>query len=241
MSAQSTPAQPVSAQPHTESAVSILKRLMATAGIPSFRALCRQAGISDWAVQQVKRDRITHMRVETLQKLAAGLQLSLSELLCSFGVIECQIQSSPQPTDNSPLPINIHEHNAALAIEYQRLQNQLADQEVALRGRFQQEVLTVIEPWLLQWPTVTHAVEKNPELPATRLVPLVQPVQNLLTQWGIEAIAPVGSELPYNPQQHQLMNGNIQPGEPIKIRYTGFVQGNTLLYRAKVSPVEQGK
>jgi molecular chaperone GrpE (heat shock protein) len=97
-----------------------------------------------------------------------------------------------------------------------------------------------LESWLLQWPTVIHAVEQNPDLPASRLVPLVQPVQNLLEQWGIAAIAPVGAEIPFDPQQHQLMNGTAAPGELVKVRYTGFRRGDTLLYRAKVSPVSEG-
>ncbi|MEM9008261.1 MAG: hypothetical protein AAGE59_32725, partial [Cyanobacteria bacterium P01_F01_bin.86] len=127
---------------------------------------------------------------------------------------------------------------ARLETEYQRLQTHLEQQETTLRQRFQQEVLTAIEPWLLQWPTVTHAVEKNPDLPATRLIPIVQPMQTLLSQWEVEAIAPVGAEVPYDPQQHQLMNGTVQPGDRVRIRYAGFVMGSALLHRAKVSPVE---
>jgi molecular chaperone GrpE (heat shock protein) len=53
----------------------------------------------------------------------------------------------------------------------------------------------------------------------------------------VEAIAPVGAEIPYDPQLHQLMEGNPQLGEIVKVRYTGYRQGDKLLYRAKVSPV----
>ena len=214
-----------------KSATTVLKQLMTAVEIPSYRALCRMAGVSEWAVKQLRGDRITQMRVETLQKLAAALQLSLTELMGHFEVIDEAASSSTQTADHG-------DRIAALEAEYQRLQTQLEQQETAIHQRFQQEVLTVIEPWLLQWPTVVHAVEKNPDLPATRLVPLVQPVQNLLSQWEIAAIAPVGSEVPYDPQQHQLMNGNTEPGKPVKVRYTGFLQGETLLHRAKVSPVE---
>lgn len=204
---------------------------MEAAAIPSFRALCQQAGVSEWAVRQMRRDRITDMRLDTLQKLAVTLQLSLVELLSHFGVVEDHATSSVAVTDS-------RDRIARLETEYQRLQTHLEQQETTLRQRFQQEVLTAIEPWLLQWPTVTHAVEKNPNLPATRLIPIVQPMQTLLSQWEVEAIAPVGAEVPYDPQQHQLMNGTVQPGDRVRIRYAGFVMGSALLHRAKVSPVE---
>lgn len=217
----------------SESATALLKRLMDAADIPSFRALARQAEVSNWSVQQLRRDRILTMRVDILQKLATALNLSLPELLSQFGVVA---DSSHAATASSP-PAGGADRIAALEAEYQRLQMQLDQQAMLLQQQFQKEALTVLESWLLQWPTVTHAVEKNPDLPASRLVPLVQPVQNLLEQWGVQAIAPVGAEIPFNPQEHQLMNGTAEPGELVKVRYTGFRQGETLLHRAKVSPV----
>ncbi|EDX76427.1 hypothetical protein MC7420_4683 [Coleofasciculus chthonoplastes PCC 7420] len=62
-------------------------------------------------------------------------------------------------------------------------------------------------------------------------------MEQLLQQWGIEAIASVGDELTYDPQWHQLMSGTVQPGELVRVRYVGYRQGDKLLYRAKVSPV----
>ena len=53
----------------------------------------------------------------------------------------------------------------------------------------------------------------------------------------MEAIAPVGAEVAYDPQLHQPLEGTAQPGEKVKVRYTGYRQGDKLLYRAKVSPI----
>lgn len=224
---------PLSQFPET---ATVLQKLMAAAEIPSFRALARTAGVSDWAVQQLRRDRIAQMRITTLRQLARALKLSLVELLTQFEAVDAEapVEANPQPQ----MAIEGTMEDKSLPAEYQRLQAQLDAQETVLRDRFQREVLTVIEPWLLQWPTVVHAVENTPELPASRLVPLVQPLQTLLDQWGIAAIAPVGSEVPYNPRYHQLMAGTAAPGEPVKVRYAGFVQGDALLYRAKVSPAK---
>lgn len=59
-----------------------------------------------------------------------------------------------------------------------------------------------------------------------------------MQEWGVEAIASVGSEIPYDPQWHQLMDGTALPGELVRVRYTGYrLADNKLLYRAKVSPI----
>lgn len=103
--------------------------------------------------------------------------------------------------------------------------------------QFQVTSLQTLTPWLLQWATVVHAVQKNPDLPASRLVPLVQPVETLMRQWGVTAIAPVGAEVPFDPTCHELMGGVAQPGERVRVRYAGYRHGDRLLHRAKVSPV----
>lgn len=211
-------------------ATTTLRDLMAAAGIPSFRALARKAQVSDWTVRQLRSDRIQSMRLDMLQAIAQALNLSLVELLQHFGVVK-----SAQPATAAVG----NDDAAALRAEYQRLQTQLEQQETVLQQQFQAAALTVLEPWLVQWPTVTHAVANNPDLPASRLLPLVQPVQNLLETWDVEAIASVGAIVPFNPQVHQLMNGDAQPGAAVKVRYTGFQQRHKLLHRAKVSPVDE--
>lgn len=212
-----------------ENAAALLKQLMVMAKVPSLRALSRQAGVSEWAVQQLKRGRIGSMRVSTVKKLAVALQLSLPALLRHFQGIEAEAKL-PEPT------VEYRDRTATLEAEYQRLQTQLRDQEPRLRQQFQQDALKTIEPWLLQWPTVIHAIANNPDLPALRLLPLMQPIQDLLEDWNIKATASIGTVVPYDPYSHQLIDGTAaESGAPVKVRYAGFVQGDTLLYRAKVS------
>jgi DNA-binding Xre family transcriptional regulator len=219
------------ASPTRTSAVTTerLRSLMDAAGIASFRALARQAEVSDWAIRQLRSDRLQAMRIETLQKIAAALNLSLAELLSQLGAI-----SDSLPADAAVPAAEL----ATLQAEYQRLQAQLEQQAAQLQTQFQTAALATLESWLLQWPTVTHAVEKNPDLPASRLVPLVNPVQTLVEQWAVEAIAPVGAIVPFDPQLHQLMNGHANPGDWVKIRYTGFRHQGNLLHRAQVSPTQ---
>lgn len=204
---------------------------MAAANIESFRALARKAEVSLWAVNQLRRDRIDYMRVTTLQQLATALQLPLPALLNEFGVTASTFKNTKGGTASA-------QQITVLETEYERLQVQLAQQKQVLQLQLQREALATLESWLVQWPTIEHAVAKKPDLPASRLVPLVQPVQDLLEQWGVVAIAPVGAEVPFDPQQHELLDGTAEPGDLVRVRYAGFKHGETLLYRARVSRVD---
>ena len=90
---------------------------------------------------------------------------------------------------------------------------------------------------LLQWSAAAYAAQQNPQLTAVKLLPLMRPIEQLIQQWGITAIGTVGSEIPYDPQFHQLMSGKAEPGELVKVRYVGYQQPDRLLHRVKVSPV----
>ena len=223
---------------------------MQSVGVSSFKALSRVAGVSEWQVQQVRQGRIEQMQVKQVQKLAQALGRSLPELLDLFAenttlpntAIQHERSShQEQATHATELKTKV----AQIQQEYQRLQAQLAEQQNTLRQEFQQSSLQVLESLVLQLPTAIYAAQQNPQIPVARLLPLLRPIDQLLQSWGIEAIAPVGTELEYDPQWHQLMEGTAQEGDPlrvslrdrVRVRYTGYRQGNKLLYRAKVSPI----
>jgi molecular chaperone GrpE (heat shock protein) len=162
------------------------------------------------------------MQVDILLKISQALGITLTELLANF----------------APESVQKLEPTSTLAVgqEYQRLQAELEQQRQSLMQEFQQSSLQILESWLLQWPTVVEKVKQNPRLAAVKILPLLRPVEQLMQQWNVEAIAPVGAEVPFDPQLHQLMDGSVQDGELVKVRYAGYRQGNKLLYRAKVSP-----
>jgi DNA-binding Xre family transcriptional regulator len=207
---------------HTQDFTHPLQQLMQQAGVSSFKALSRKAAVSERQVRRLRQGQIAQMRVETLLKISQVLQVSMTELLTIFGETQ-SVDVLNSPTDMSQ--------------EYQRLQQQLHEQRETLMQEFQQSSLQVIESWLLQWPTAAYAAQQNQQLPAAKLLPLVRPVEQLLQEWGVEAIASVGAEIPYDPHLHQLMEGTAQPGEAVRVRYIGYRQAEKLLYRAKVSPV----
>lgn len=221
-------------QPDQNSAfASKLQEWMQQAGMTSFRALSRAAGVSRWQVEQLRRGNIAQMRVEILLKLSQALQISLPELLTP---LTASNDLTEQPSSLTP---NLEQQLTDLRQEYDRLQAQLAQQRQELLQEFQQSSVQVLESLLLQLPTAAYAAQQNPQAPAVKLLPLLRPVDQLLEHWGIAAIATVGAEVPYDPQQHQLMEGFAEPNDPVKIRYTGYRQGDRLLYRAKVSPINR--
>jgi DNA-binding Xre family transcriptional regulator len=193
-----------------------LQELMRSKGIHSFKQLCTQTGISEKQIRRLRQGHIKDLRLATLHPLSQGLGVSIADLLATF---------DPTSTTNP------------LQKEYDRLQTQLAEQRHTLQQEFQQESLQTLEPWLLQWSAAAYAAQQNPQAPAVKLLPLLRPIEQLLQQWGIEATATVGDEIPYDPQHHQLMGGTAEPNQLVRVRYAGYRQGNRLLYRAKVSPV----
>lgn len=206
-----------------------LQQLMQGVGISSFKALSKTSGVSEKQLRRLRKGQVNQLRVENLLKLSQVLQVSVSELLATFSSVDA----------NKPwLPQQETESLTVLKQEYQRLQQQLENQRDTLKQEFQQSSLQILESWLVQWPTAAYAAGQNQQLPAVKLLPLVRPVEQLMQEWGVEAIASVGSEIPYDPQWHQLMEGIAQAGELVKVRYTGYrLRDSKLLHRAKVSPV----
>lgn len=194
-------------------------------GVSSFKALSQKAGVSERQIKRLRRGEVMQMQVETVLKLSSTLKMPLKDFLAAFSASQFQfIESSNK--------------SAVLEQEYQRLQKQLAEQKVTLQQEFQQKSLQTLESWLIQWPTAAYAAQQKPEAAlAVKLLPLLRPVEQLLREWGVEAIASVGVELPFDPQQHQLIKGTAQPGDLVKVTHIGYRQGEKLLYRARAIPV----
>lgn len=211
----------------------VLANLMAQVTINSLEELSKIAGISELQIRRLQYGLIEKMSIETVIKLATALQISVEELIAKF-------TKTPFPQRETLSSAESESESSQFwQQEYQKLEQKMAQQPEILNNQFQQGSIQTIESWLIQWPTAVAAIEKNPELPAARLIPLVRPVKQLVDQWGLETIATVGEELPYDPQWHELMTGSANPGTKVKVRYVGYQQGNKILYKAKVSPVEE--
>ena len=208
-----------------------LQQLIQQVGLTSLRELSRQAGVSRWQVQQLRQGNAFKVRGENLQKLSNALQISMSDLLSTFSDVELKPQQNSTATEATAATAEMTSYQA----EYERLKSEMAQQEAALTQQFQQSCLQAIESWLKQWPKAVYAAEKNPQLPAVKLLPLMRPIEQLVKQWGVEAIAPVGSQIAYDPRWHQLTQGTAEPGEMVTVKSPGYRQGDKLLYRSEVT------
>ena len=187
-----------------------LQALMQAVAIPSYRALATKAGISRWQIQQIRSGNISKLRLETLIKLSDALEIPLATLLNHF-----LPDSAATPADKTPQPTQLPAPSTTAET-------------------VQSEALQTLETWLIQWPTIAKRAQDRPDLPAAKLIPFIRPVEQLMHEWGVEPIATVDAQIPFNPQKHQLTQGTANPGDLVTVTHTGHTQNGKLLHRAKV-------
>jgi transcriptional regulator with XRE-family HTH domain len=208
------------------------QELMENAGIFSLEELSRRSGISQWQLLRLQHGLMPKMPLEVIVKLAQTLGVAVDSLLAEFyGPVSPSLPLSA--ADTAP-----NKEIADLREEYTVLQAEMLQQRQTLEREFQEASLKVIESWLWQWPTAAALAQKNPQLEATKLLPLVKPVVDLLKNWGVEPLGLIGEKVAYDPVYHELLEGSAAPGDLVLIRYVGYTQNSNLLYRAKVSPVK---
>ena len=202
----------------------ILRLLMKQVGISSFQILSERTGISRRAIDTLRKRNAATLRYADLAKLAEVLQIEVTEVIAKF------ICDSNNP--ESPI-IEV----AALREEYQRLQQKLELQKFELRSQFERETIQQLQSLMLQLPSAAYAAQQNPNMLAKNILPLLRPIDILLQKWGVTAIGAVGKEVDFDSQKHQLMEGSdeIKEGDVAIVRYVGYMQGEKLLYRARVS------
>jgi molecular chaperone GrpE (heat shock protein) len=208
-----------------------LQDLMHRVNISSFKALSRNAGVSERQILRLRRFGVEQIKVDVLLRLSQTLQVSLNELVTNFSQVDL-IRDEGAPSRE------LLQRISDLEKEYHRSQSELQHQRQLVVEQFQRSSLQLLESLLVQLPTAAHKARENPQLPAINILPLVlKPLEKLLQEWGVEAIASVGAEVPYDPQRHQLTKGSAQPGDIVKVSHIGYCQGGKLLYRAKVAPI----
>ena len=214
-----------------------LRQLMAQAGVHSYRDLAQRAGVSQWQVTQVRRGMLGQMRLAPVQSLSEVLGLSLADFIAAFSLETkaLSVQSLPdEPLARDTASEQMRQRLKTLEHEYTRLQHQIEQQQTTLETQFRRESLQKLESWLTYWPSATHAVEQGQaQIAPENQIRLVRPVEQLMADWGLRPIGQVGEVVPFNPQRHQLVQGNVQPQEPVKIKSVGYWLDDKLLFRAK--------
>ncbi len=209
----------------------ILRELMQAVKISSFQALSDRTGLSRRAIDTLRKGKGANLKYADLIKLANVLEIEVTELIAKL------IADLEESTDANPINTDSEKIINALRGEYQQLQQKLEHQKQELRSQFERETLQHLESLLLQLPSAVHAAQHNPAMSAKNILPLLRPIDTLLQKWGVIAIASVGTEVSYDPQNHQLMEGShsIAEGDRVTVRYVGYTHNEKLLYRARVS------
>jgi DNA-binding Xre family transcriptional regulator len=190
-----------------------LRHLMKLVDIKSFKELKNQAAVGEGAITKLRQTRADLVSYRDLMQLANVLGVTVADLISKFS--------------------QVHLHDTPPVLKAVKAQERSQD-----RGIFEQEVLTKLESLLLQLPTAAYAITNNPNFPARNLLPLLKPLDNLLNDWDIQAIASVGTVVSFDPRWHQDMDGeNLSLGDRVLVRYTGYRRGDRLLYRARVSKI----
>jgi molecular chaperone GrpE (heat shock protein) len=196
-----------------------LQALMYSVGIKSFRKLSELTGTSDRTIRKLRSGELNLLRWQTLVKISSTLQITVTELLDIFGA---QASSNTQQLE-------------LLKQEYRQLQQQLQQQRETLQTEFQYQSLQTLESLLTYLPAAKYAATNQPDFPASKIFPLLQSIDRLLTQWNVTVIGEIGTQIAHDPHYHQLIEGTANPGELVTVRYMGYRQGEKLIFRAKVS------
>lgn len=202
--------------PTPTQAPQVLRALMQAADITSYRLLAEQAKVSRWQIQQLKNGHIQKMRLANLIQISAALGISFVELYARFEPNHWEHHSKHSIEDSGESPLEPTETDA-----------------------FQTAALQALESWLVQWPTIVKRAQDRPDLPAAKILPFVRPIEQLMTEWGVEPIAAVDCQVAYNPTYHQLVAGHAAQGDPVRVTHTGVIHHGKLLHRAKVKPVSE--
>ena len=155
----------------------LLRDLMQQVNIADINELSQVAKVNRLQLIRIQQGLILNISLGAIARIAQALNISIDSLVGTFVEPSSMVDKSTVSPANDALK--------ACQQEYQRLQQEMAQQREILATEFQQASLETIESWLLQWPTAATAVRQNPQLPAARLLSLVEPVEQLLKQWQL--------------------------------------------------------
>jgi transcriptional regulator with XRE-family HTH domain len=197
---------------------------MVRSGLGSFRELALAAGVSERALRRLRRGELAGLRLEILERVGSVLGLDWRLWL---GPI-----ADPMTADPTELLRQIE----LLRQEYGRLELRLAGEADRVRLEVQRSALTLLEPWLKNWPKVIYAVETSrPELPLAQVLGLLGPIDRLLESWDLIRIGAIGDVIAFDPTKHVAIEGSPNLNDLVIVRRPGYRQGELLLARAEVT------
>ena len=150
-------------------------------------------------------------------------------------VLSWSAKSKTNSIKNNSVKNIVVSSNTDLEQQCLRLRQQLQQQKTQLNEDFQIDTFEQLQTLLTNYPSVRKMAAANPNLPAQNLSALFTPLENLLENWGIEAIGVPWSQVPYDPRLHQPDTDDLSASELVYIRFVGYQQGDRILCPARVS------
>lgn len=130
---------------------------------------------------------------------------------------------------------NLQQTIKDLQRQYQDLNQQLEQQSEKLQSYFLRETFEQLNYLLANYPTAKIMIKLKPYLAAENFIFLFKPLENLCQSWGLQTIGKPLQKIPFNPQQHQPDNDNIQENELVYVHFVGYRKDDRILLPAKVS------
>lgn len=122
-----------------------------------------------------------------------------------------------------------------LQSQCQRLREELAEKSHQLTVDFRENTFEQLQALLTNYPTFCQMAQSKPDLPASNILALFTPLENLLESWDYETIGEPWQQVEYDPELHQADSEEIAAGELVYIRFVGYKSGEKILCPAKVS------
>lgn len=177
---------------------------------------------------------------QAAQATQAALQHDLEMLKQTSQQIQHNLEQQLQETSETLQATqrekaDLEEQVEALKQQCLRLRSSLEQQATQVQQDTQTAAFEQVQMLLTQYPSVRQMVEGKPDLPARNVVAMFTTLDNLIQFWGYQAIGSPWKSVAYDPQLHQGDSSDLQPGEPVYIRFVGYRQGDRILIPAKVS------
>ncbi len=200
--------------------------------------------MSLYQIRQLREGEVARMRLETLGQLAKALQVTTVDLLAAVTEFSPDLgtngdlEAAEDSAEISPGGlVDSARELAAIQQEYDRLRGEVKNNQDQVWEGFQKGSLAILEAWLVGWCKAVGAVLRYPQRPGYRLLLLLRPLDELMNHWAVVQIAPIGEEVAFDPQWHQVSQGKAEPGDRVQVIMPGFRHHGKLLHRAQVKPV----
>jgi len=184
-------------------------------GLSTWRELRQKARIERLTLRYLRKNEVKKLTLLQLTQLATALNWTPEELLKKLGLL--------------------HNQEEILLNECKRLRTQLEEQSSELNQENREFIFGQLQTLLINYPTLKQMVKVKPDLPTKNIISLFNPLDNLISTWGYETIGQVWQEVEYSPSLHQADSSEIQPGDPVYIRFVGYRDGLKIICPAKVS------